>query len=277
MQNQNPNQNPPERALPCDLSMPATGSVVGGVLFLFEPEQHARDQLLLNAVSAYEYVVDVHGENDLLPPGWLLLSNDRHALFKALVHWDEYPWAVEYVQGKTGGFWMMDLLPLLWEGCEPSATSELARAVQELTDSGLSAAAVKERFLDALTEDWFDAICDAGWFFSSTRVLAEAVHNGRSNQQDLARSIAVSLNIPVPSGLDAKDLDDWITRHTLDYLANKMAALLGLRRPRGASRQSLQDWVDSWRDLYEAMAYGEVAPNDLARLKIAWMLETQAA
>ncbi|OGT89726.1 MAG: hypothetical protein A2514_10110 [Gammaproteobacteria bacterium RIFOXYD12_FULL_61_37] len=272
MQDQDPSRIPVSHTPLLDPPMPAPGSVVDGVLCLFEQARHERDSLILAHASDYAFVAEVTDDSDILQHGWLLFSDDRKAIARVLLRWDSPDWSVVFVrdgEDVVTGVWEIEgPLPdgfayeLLSEDGEPGA----------LTDPSMDPSTVKDAFLEGFIDDRISFLSIPT--ISSTKNAVDAIHESQRLRCDLARQMSALIGDTVPSGLSAKELSGWIGKHTPDYRACRIAELLGIRRPSGASRSALNEWIATWEVLYQKLTCGcGVQSREMARLRAAWLLD----
>lgn len=246
--------------LPRDLPMPISGTTIDDVLYLFEADPYRRQDLILEDKGAHDFLVESLSENPLLPVGWLLLSDDQRALFRAMTHWETNGWTPIKPRGEL--FWELAGVP---EGLFPDF-----RLLEGFFADGSNPSQIKRVFLEHYFQSWVNDDPDPDCYLVSVASASRWILDARSRVRQAARRLASDLNIEVPR-LSPRELDAWVMEHSPVCQARRVGALLGLEPPADAG--SLGGWLSEWSHLAEPLELAGVEAPDIERLKAAWLSE----
>ena len=285
--------------LPCDLPLPEPGSFVDGVLYLHSDDQAVRDEMIDTHRECSDYVAISHGENDLLPTGWLLFCNNRAALFRAMTHWDDYPWRAKYVidaaitlalieerdqmmaagnwctedetlfqkRKQHAGYWALEGIPrsLSRSNFAPAYANSLTRAISDPT---LDPAQVKNLFLEDLALDHGDI---PGLDFTALPHAVADAERRLSDMLDVAEKVAADLCVKIPRAASARTaLRDWLLQYLPLWEAARIATTYGACLPSQTNAQSVLEWTGRWRRLVRSLESGSVSLDEFCRIRDAW-------
>jgi hypothetical protein len=265
--------------VPANMPMRASGEMLDGVLYLFEPDEDRRDAIIVANEGRFLDAVEATADSALLPRGALLLGDDRAQLMRQLTRWDSFGWCPVYqedpariedrrldreasialgtwqaddeVQYQASiehpGWWALRPLP---EGWGDESLLQISAWVN-LTDPSLEPGWAKQQFFEAILEEWMGEFGEMpeGTNFYAIPDQAAAILIEWSEAARAAGRMAAELCVELPEMSAPGAVRGWIERNKQAYALKRIPQLFGIRPPGRLQPHEMQQWLGWWTSL----------------------------